>query len=629
MAKLSSDQITKILTKVGRHPDIDGAEKEEARAKFHTEAALGSLLGGNDSYKAGAAQNFINWVKQIIDTSKHKVFEHLLPNPVSTIGVTQCIFNEVLKIFEGQDRFVGYQFVNEQQRTDFELYLKTINDEIFWKTDGMNAIKNGYNSIIIIDLPAADEDDDQDVNPDIAVKLQPRPTPYYYILPIGKVYQIEIDPTERDIEWIFFEDCEDNKRAYIFDDVNFYCFDRNDQSQWVLTSTIPHNLGYVPAKQFWSKNLSSQSLIRKEGLITNVLGDLDKLLFKQISATHTELYAEYPIVTMYSQKCDYTDPEGNVCEGGRVKSFMKADGVAGTQMRETYITCPKCNGGVQSLGAGSIYEAPARAKNDDPDMIDAVKFVTVPTENLKWIDEKVGTIENKITYSIIGVTDEINKGVAINKDQVASQYESRQNVLMNVKNQMESNHKWVHETLAKLRYGKAFVSCTVNYGTKFFIQTASQLVDEYLKARDAGLPSYELANQRKQIYATKYRSNPEMQQRVRILSNIEPYQDYSIAQINDLLSGGFKFDERLLTLKLDFDGYVQRFEREYVDVNTFMQYSDFSEKINVMRELILEYVDESIANQPEKPVPTQIVLAPSSAPVATPPGSPLNNNNNG
>src|SRR6476619_754931 len=108
MAKLSSDQIREILTKAGRHPDIDGAKKEEARAKFHTEAALGSLLGG-EAEKAGAVQNFLTWVKGLSDTSKYAIFQQLLTNPVSTIEVTESIFNEVLKIFEGQDRFVGYQ----------------------------------------------------------------------------------------------------------------------------------------------------------------------------------------------------------------------------------------------------------------------------------------------------------------------------------------------------------------------------------------------------------------------------------------------------------------------------------------------------------------------------------------
>ncbi len=613
MAILSQEQLNKILAQSGKHPDIDGAVKEEARAKFHTESTLASGFSAGKS--ASAYNEFIKWVQALIDKNKYSIFQALLTTPIQTIDVTQNIFNEVSKIFEGQDRFVGYQFVNEKQRTDFELYLKSINDDRFWRTDGMLAIKNGYNSIVIVDLPYIDEYEDKDVNPDLTgLQLQSYPAPYYYILAIENVIWLEIDPTERDIEWIFFYDCEDKTQAYIFDDAFFRTYSRVED-HWVEQSAVPHNLGYVPAKQFWSENLSSESLIRKRGLITNSLGNLDKLLFKQVSETHVDLYAEYPITSMYSQKCDYVDAIGNTCESGRVKALIQ-DGIGGQQQRETYIPCPKCGGGLQTLGAGTVLEAPAMTKQGDPDLIDAIKFITVPTENLKWIAEKVNSLENKITYSIIGVTDEINKGVAINKDQVASQYESRQNVLMSVKNQMEDVHRWAHETLAKLRYGKSFLSATVNYGTKFFIQTASELMKDYIDSRTAGIPSYELANQRSAIYETKYRSNPEMLQRIRILSNLEPYQDYSIQQIKELLAMGNIFDKRLLTFKLDFDNYIKRFERENVDVNTYMQYSDFSEKISIMNEILLGYVDEAILLNPPPPPPPQIMI--QGAPPATP-----------
>lgn len=621
MAKLSQEQLSKIITQAGKHPDIEFAVQEEARAKFHTEAVLASSIGSS-STTSGAAKIFLEWVRNLIDASKYKIFQHLLTNPVATIDVSESIFNEVRKVFEGQDRFVGYQFVNEQQRTDFELYLKKICDDTFWRTSGMTAIKNGYNSIVVVDLP--DEEDDEDVNPDMpGVVLQPRPEPYYYLLPIGKLYWIDIDPLERDIEWIFFEDCENKDRAYIFDDVFYRSYNRDDKALWVLDTEVAHNLGYVPAKQFWGTNLSSDSQIRKQGLISNSLGNYDKLLFKMVSQTHVDLYALYPIVTMYSQKCDYTDGEGNSCEGGKVRSLMK-DGIGGIGSRETFQTCPKCEGGVGSLGAGAVFEAPAPKKSDDPNLIDAIKFVSSDIENLKWIAEDVSTMKNEMTYSIIGVTDEIN-GVAINKDQVASQYESRQNVLMYVKNQMEDIHKWTHETMAKLRYGKAFVSCTVNYGTRFFIQTAAQLMKEYLDARTGGIPVYELANQRNQIYETKYRSNPEMLQRVRILSQIEPYQDYSIEQIKDLISIGNLFDVRLLAFKVDFTNYVNQFEREYTDVNTFMQNEDFSTKITVMRELMLEYVDLAIVDQkasaPPPPAPP-VIVAPGSPPIGAPATTP-------
>lgn len=611
MARLSQQQVQDLTSTAGQHPEIAGAVTEEHRARLHTESAL-NALGSNNP----ARQSFLDWVALIIDSSKQKVFEHLMKDPLSTINVTESIFSEVKKVFEGQDRFIGYQFTNPNLRDDFELYLKTLQDQQFWKTKALSAIKNAYNSFIIVDLPIVDPDDvsTQADAENRGIKLIPKPTPYYYILPIKHVLQVEINPMRQAPEFIFFLDCDDPNTAYLFDDAFYRTFTRisggkNFGGQWKMIGEVAHNLNYTPAKQIWSEPLSHNAKIRKRGLITNALGDLDRLLFKIVSEFHAELYSEYPIIATYQQKCDYQDPEGNVCEGGKVRRLIKSDGFASAQNMETFIICPKCMGAVKSMGAGSVVEAPAMASKDDPDLIDAVKFISVDPAVLDRINKKVADLKNDVTYSIIGIVDEVSDQ-AINKDQVLAQYESRQKILLDVKAKMEDIHKWVHETIAILRYDKAFISATVNYGTQFFLQNSAQLQDGYKDAKANGMPSYELSTMRSQIYETKYRSNPEMLQRVRILSNLEPYQDYSIAEIKDIMQVGDIFDERLLFMKLNFDTYILKFEREFTDVNSFMQYSDFKTKIDVMRETLLSYVDEDMAEKQAKEAPETAAPAP-------------------
>lgn len=589
MSVLTASQVNEIINNPTPHPEIAEAVREEQRAKFHTEPVS---VSGN-SYRT----KFLEWVAAIIDKSKLSVFTHLLGEPVPTIDVTESIFNEVGKIFDGQDRFVGYQFVNEQYKTDFEKYLANLDDRNFWRTFGLQALKNSYHSFLVVDLPAIEPEEAKEIEEGLAVMKMPEP--YYYLLDISKVLQVSISKVEREVDYIFFLDSCSSEKAYLFDEEMYRAFIKDKKGKWVLMLESPHSLGYTPAKPFWDVPLSSTSTIRKRGLLTNSLSSLDKLLFKIVSESHVELYAEYPIMTTYAQRCDYTDPMGNQCDGGKIRTTMKAD-MGGRELTETFVDCPKCSGAVRSLGAGSVFEAPAMATSGDPNLIDAVKFVTVPVESLKWVADKVSDLTNRITYSIMGVVDEVSN-VAINKDQVYAQYESRQNVLMAVKNRVEASHKWAHETLARLRYGKSFVSVTVNYGTKFFIQTTGQLNESYLKSREAGIPAFELANQRNQIYETKYRSNPEMMQRVRILSNLEPYQDYSLVQIQALSNLNALLDNRMLALKLDFDSYVQRFEREYTDVVSFLQYNDFKQKISVMQEILLGYVDEAMQRNVQPP----------------------------
>lgn len=579
MAILTQSDALMIAANKSRSSDLEDAQREELRAKFHTEAFSPSA--------SVARQDFLTWVGNLIDPTKLKVFEHLMVNPIATIDVSESIFNEVNKVLDAQDRYIGHQFVNEDQRKDFRKYLQSINESAFWNSAVMMAIKNSYHSFIIVDLPT--ESPDGEANEEYTLKKLPKP--YCYLLPIENVIHVDFDKVDREVEYIFFKDTCNENLAYLFDDLYLRTFQLDDKREWKLVNEITHDLGYTPAKQLWDVPLRNGSNIRKRGLLTNSLGNLDKLLFKIVSESHVELYAEYPIMSMFEEKCDYVHDTGATCENGKILHSMK-EGLAGSPSLPTYIACPRCNGAKKSLGAGTIFEAPAMAKSDDPNLIDGVHFVSMPVENLKWIAEKVSTLKNELTYSIIGVVDEVS-GVAINKDQVASQYESRQNVLMLVKSNLEKAHQWTHETLAKYRYGKAFISATVNYGSKFFLQTVAQLNDAYKLSRESGIPAFELANQRIQMYETKYRSNPELLQRIRILMAIEPFQDYTIEQIKSFTS----VDPEWIALKLNFDNYVQQFEREYTNVVNFMPNADFGEKISIITEILLGYVRIGLQKQ--------------------------------
>jgi hypothetical protein len=46
--------------------------------------------------------------------------------------------------------------------------------------------------------------------------------------------------------------------------------------------------------------------------------------------------------------------------------------------------------------------------------------------------------------------------------------------------------------------------------------------------------------------------------------------------------------------------YIKRFEREYTDIVSFMQFNDFQTKVDLMNEILLGYVEETIGeDEPE------------------------------
>lgn len=586
MARLSPSQALSLL-KTNQSQEIIDAIKEEKRARFYTETAI-------DPACMEAFEEFKLWVKNIIDPVKYSVFETLNIQPIATVNVLDGIFKEVKKVFNAQDRYIGYDLVSEDLRQDMAEYLESINDHDFWRSKGFEAMKNRYNSYLIIDLPGADEEvnDDGTMN-----RLKGLPRPYYYLLPIENVITVEINPRTDHPEFIAFKDLYNKRIAYVFDDACFRKYMLNDHGEYQpITGDIPHEMGKTPACKFWNEPASLDCQIRSTGIISRSLGELRKLLLNLVGKDHADLYVKWPIVVSYKQKCTYEDAEGNPCEDGWIRRPMRTsmDPDAAIVISDP-VSCPHCKGGTNKwFGPGSHIQAPGMATKDDPDMIDAVKIVSGDVTSLEHIQKDLDRAISWLTFNMIGVTDEI-VNQAVNEKQVIGSFESRQNVLGDVAACFEKSHRFVIEAIGILRYGKKqFKGATVNYGRKFFLHTIVEMGDMYQKGKSAGFPAFELSNQRNQIYEAKYQSNPEMLQRVRILSNLEPYQDYSISELNQMKD---LLDRRLLMLKANFDQYIKRFEREYTNVVSFMQFSNFDTKIDIIHEKLMMYVDEAVINQ--------------------------------
>lgn len=584
MARLSQFQAKELL-KAKQPKEIEDAIKEEKRARFHTESVPDA------SCLTDAFDEFRLWVKNIIDPVKFQVFETLNIFPIATVNVTDGIFKEVKKVFNAQDRYIGYELASEDLRQDMTEYLESIGDGDFWMSKGFEAMKNRYNSFVIIDLPAAEEEIQNDGTMSRASAL---PRPYYYLLPIENVISVEINPRTNNVEYIAFKDLYTPGRAYVFDDACFRTYQLDDHGDYIqIGDDILHEMGKTPACKFWNDPASLDCRIRSVGVISKSLGELRKLLFNLIGKDHADLYVKWPIVVSYKQKCTYEDAEGNPCEDGFIRRPMRTsmDPDASITLADP-VACPQCAGGTNKwFGPGSHIQAPGRATNEDPDMLDAVKIVSGDVQSLEHIQKDLDRAISWLTFNMIGVTDEI-VNQAINEKQVLGSFESRQNVLKDVAACFEKAHKFVLEAIGVLRYGKKqFKGATVNYGRQFFLHTVSEMGDQYQKGKTSGLPAYELSNQRNQIYEAKYQNNPEMLARVRILSNLEPYQDYNTSELNQMKD---LLDRRLLMLKANFDQYVKRFEREYTNVVSFMQFSNFDTKIDIIHEKLMQYVDEAI-----------------------------------
>ena len=94
-----------------------------------------------------------------------------------------------------------------------------------------------------------------------------------------------------------------------------------------------------------------------------------------------------------------------------------------------------------------------------------------------------------------------------------------------------------------------------------------------------------------QILEVEYKNNPQVLQRMLVLKQLEPYQHKTLAELTSLADLGLVTQEKLI-LKLNFSSYIDRFERENINIVEFGSNLSMSEKVKIINEKLLSYVRE-------------------------------------
>lgn len=552
------------MTERGKRPTIDKAILHENRIRFHAETELTAEM-----YQP--AVDFLAFVQNILPHDKFIIFKTLFRYPLKTNEITSIIFDKLSRIFDGRNAAYNYQFKDSEMAADFEQYRhNALKEPQVWATKGFAHFKTHINSVLIVDLP-------------MEQKKNELPEPYFYWLPISQVIDYEVDRTSGLMRYIMFR--QDGKRIAVIDDERYrvYRADKGD-TLGELIADNPHQLGYCPARFFWTEPINLNEPDIKASPITKVLEQLDWYLFYHISKRHLDLYGAYPIYSGYEQDCNFSNAEnGDYCDGGflRNREGHYLFDRAGLLMR-----CPKC-GNKRIAGVGSFVEIPIPTENQ-PDLRNPVQMLTVDRQSLDYNTAECERLKNEIITSVVGQNEEITQREAFNEQQVIAAFESQSTVLNRVKKGFEAAQQFVDETVARLRYGDDFISASVDYGTDFYIVNAETLRERYKTAKQNGASESELDALQKQIIQTEYRNDNITLQRMLLLNELEPYRHLTVAEVLALYEKGIISADDL-RLKLNFSEYIKRFERENMNILGFGADAEFKNKIDAINAKLREY----------------------------------------
>jgi len=578
---LGIEVIKKQLLEPKKRATIAKAIQHQNRIKFHAQTNITPVINQ-------PLTDFLSFVGALIPKDKFRIFKTLFRYPVKTNGITGICFDKLSRVFDGRNPAFNYQFMDSEQRDDWEYYRQDVlHEPTIWQTKGWDFFKTEINSVLIVDLPAEQDPTDK------------YPQPYFYFLTIDQVLTYEVDYKTGYMNWIIFRQ-PDGKIA-VFDKEHFevYNYDQSKNSIGAIITSNAHDLGYCPARFFWNEPLDILNPDVKAHPLTKELESMDWFLFFHGSKKVLDIFGAYPIYSGYAQDCDYTNEDsGDSCDGSGF--LLSARGTYNLDNAGLIQRCPRCYD-KRIAGAGTFIEIPIpkgdpKADNYQPDLKNPVQLLGVDATSLAYNVTEEERLKNNIITGVVGVEGEGNNDQAINEKQVAANFESQSAIINRVKKGFEAAIQFVDQTACALRYGKSFISAKVNLGTEFFTLSATDLRNRYKAAKESGASEAELDALHNQIIETEYRNNPTQMQRMFILAELEPYRHMTRDEMLVLSEKGIVSAEEL-RIKLNFPTFVRRFERENTNILEFGTQIPFDKKINIILNKFKEYGSENTTGQ--------------------------------
>lgn len=567
---LELNQIKQILQKPSKRQVIQKAVNMQRRLRFHTE----TNIAVSDINQPTTI--FLQWVKTLLPKDKFNIFLQLFKFPLPTPAVVEDVYRELERVFYSRNSSSSYQFTDSELAEDWANYKKnSLNEPEVWKTTGWKRMQVSPNSILVVDLPQ--------------IQKSSRPEPYFYWLEIDAVIDYQLSKFDDNaFEWLIFN--QPNHQIAVFDDTYIRVYQLNEKNEiQSLVSEASHDLGYCPTRFFWSTQLNEKNKDLKKNPITKELSNLDWYLFFALSKQHLDLYAPYPIYSAYEADCNFENNEtGDYCDGGFLRN---AKGEYKILNDGTVERCPCCSE-KRIAGPGSFLEVPVPNQSEGvADMRNPVQITTIDKDSLDYNVSECARLKNEIVISVVGSGGTVSEKEAINETQVTANFESKTSVLNALKTNFELAQKFIEDTICKLRYGDAFISSSISWGTEFYVFTVTELYSKYKQAKENGASNSELDAISQQILEVEYRNNPLVLQRMLILKQLEPYPHKTLDEVIKLFEKGL-LDEKFVKLKINFNTLVDRFERENINIIEFASKKPLRDKINIITNKLLEYVTE-------------------------------------
>ena len=496
-----------------------------------------------------------------------------------TPRVFKQILNQYKKVFRAKGFIRQYDFngdtnyVNEFTK-QLENVYRGMSIEEFMQKVWFKAIFEDWNCVFLTEINTINDEVNANIN----------------VVPTSAIHDILVKGNK--IEYLVIKsDClidgKKHKKYRVIDDSFDYVFISNGKDLKINTyvntdgviveDVLPNYWGYVPAIQCSTiiKDLKNETI--KSSYLDTVFPLAEQ--YQDLCNSHylsVKLH-QHPIFYSYPTTCGGCNGSGklkndncNTCNGTGIIPIYKKDLTQGISLPEPL--------------EGEPYKAEAPCGYVAPDL---------PT--LIEQRNEIDILENKIEKGALGVEGILVKST---KNETATGKELDLQPLLDMLSDFAKNGQIVEQFLTDCigdalyndvnNNTEIYKGCKIVWGQKFFIKSAETINKEFAEAKISGIPSSLLLDYLHDNIYTKYENNSKYMSRALMLLELEPLPTYAIDDVKDIIN---KDD---LILKIYFNDFIERFERENGSILYFKNELEYASKLNEITKVLYVYVAEKM-----------------------------------
>ena len=331
-----------------------------------------------------------------------------------------------------------------------------------------------------------------------------------------------------------------------------------------VADVIYHNLGFVPAILCGQYDLSRKA----DGAVTNQYhwGLLRAPKFQDLCNDHdmTVKYHAFPIGYAYGSNC-------RACEGRGTRVYPG---------KTLEVDCHICHGSGEvpfaSTGPKEMVKLPMPQNvgfdTPMPALHAPIGYAERPIELISKQQELKLDGRKEIEIAVMGAPGIFERKGTNTATESLLDYQPVQDRLNDFADRAEAVEEFLTKTICTIRYNTTvltvvgeirepairFVSVDVHYGRKYRLRGVEQIALDYEIKKKAGLPTFVLEAELREMIETKWEYNPSEKARALYMLEIEPFPAYSLSEVVALQQSA----DRDLKVKQYLDVWIKEIEAE-------------------------------------------------------------------